>query len=112
MQVELQSNLDDDPIESILKSEREPLYGLYQETKDERNELFNRAMEYAYKNPIDKYLTGWITVPPKHYSRVSLEDLAAELTDRATETGNDSEVQTLLGDTNHEKNFKVHFQLR
>ena len=58
LQVELQTSLDDTPIESILKSEREPLYGLYQETKDERNELFNRAMEQAYKNPIEKYLTG------------------------------------------------------
>ena len=107
----MQQSSVDQPADSILSSDTIPIYGLYQNKKDERSQMFNRAMKHAYENPIEKYLnSGLVSNPSKHYSRLSLSDLAAAIPAQSTERSTDSRHSpSLLGDVDHEKNFKVHF---
>ena len=73
--------------------------------------MFNAAMKHAYENPIERYLnSSMASVPSKHYSRLSLSDLAAAIPAQSTERSTDSvHTPSLFGDVDHEKNFKVHF---
>ena len=70
-------------------------------------------MKEAYERPNDFDLEPSLLSVTNPYSRTSLEELAAAIPEAPELTTNQSvgERPTLVGDIDHERNFKAHFQV-
>ena len=103
---------DEPPSESLFSNE-EPIYGLQNEVKEERTQIFADAMKEAYDRPNDHEFEPSLLSSRNPYSRTSLEALAAaipEEPEKKKQVKKDNRP-TLLGDIDHERNFKAHFQV-
>ena len=103
---------EEPPSESLLSSE-EPIYGLQNEVKEERTQIFAHAMKEAYERPNDQEFEPSLLSSRNPYSRTSLEALAAAIPDepeKKQQVKKDTRP-TLIGDVDHERNFNAHFQV-